>query len=147
MNDSGQVVFAGGTSSIFTSLLIADDVSIREIVSADDQTPDGLFYNAILSSDSPDLNNAGQIAFRTILGVAPTGSTGGPAALFFVDDRIIIEVARVGAPTPDGLGVFTEVDDPMFNEAGQLAFRAAISVQGVGREAISRSIQRPVCSR
>jgi len=101
-----------------------------------DAAPNG---NGTLSTlSAPVLNNAGQVAFTTLL----AGTSGGSldnAAFYRSDGTILTKIAREGDPAPNGNGNYSAIGNPGLNDAGQAVFSASLSgTMGGGTRGIFR---------
>ena len=91
------------------------------------QAPDG---NGVLSGfpdhrGVPALNNQGQVAFHAAL----SGTSGGNldnSGMFRGGSGVTTQIAREGQTAPDGNGRYFGFDSPALNDAGQVAFFAAL---------------------
>lgn len=138
MNDSGQVAFyaflhptAGGISdgrAIYRTTGNALSLIARNGQSA---AGDGLFDTLRYEYHPPSLNNAGQVAFWSMI----SGSTS-DFGVFRGDSTTLVAVAREGRTGPDGSGPLGVTQYQQINESGQVAFSARISntsVDGIYR--------------
>lgn len=134
-NDSGQVAYGAvltGTTGGF-----ADDIGLfavggpagsRQFVREGDAAPDGNGFITGIDGYAP-INNAGQIAFHAYL----SGSGRNTRAIYLSDGRTgLVRVARGNQTAPDGNGRFQGFEQPVLNNAGQVAFYAFISNSGGG---------------
>lgn len=132
LNESGQVaargsidLFNGGDINDLFGVFRGDgDNPIERIARGPDAAPDGngtfFFFNTL-----PELNDAGQTAFRGGL----IGTSGGAAdnnGIYRGDDPgVLVQIARLGDAAPDGNGTFSFLNDtPALNAVGQVAFAA-----------------------
>lgn len=92
-------------------------------------TPSGVTYNFL---GHPTINSVGQIAFAgTLLGGPPV--SGEDRGIWSNSTGSLALIARIGGPAPGaGGGVsFADVQSPVINAAGHVAFKAWLSGSGV----------------
>jgi hypothetical protein len=137
LNNVGQSAFLGyltGTSggqfsSDTEGIFRSDGTNIVQIARGLQLAPggNGRFDSFSLS---PAINESGQVAFAASL----SGNAGGPAGvdaqgIFRGNGSTLIQIARGGQPAPGTNGVLflsTVSFDPVFNDAGEAAFKAFI---------------------
>jgi hypothetical protein len=88
------------------------------VVRTGDPAPDGGTFGGF-SGAEPQLNSAGQVAFRT------SGPSSG--IFLFTRDEGIRSVARTGDPMPGGGTLNLSAGSPSLNAAGHVAFSSAIA--------------------
>ncbi|MEM6505065.1 MAG: PEP-CTERM sorting domain-containing protein [Planctomycetota bacterium] len=133
-NDHGRVVFdsflfstASGSADDRYGLFYKDPGgTLVQLSRGGDPAPDG---NGVVfrPGSYTVVNNAGQIAFSSLL----AGTTGGSAddeAVYLSDGGTgLSTIARKGSSTPDGNGVFDDFFSLALNNPGQLVFKARLS--------------------
>lgn len=120
LNGKGLVVFGGVVEgrSVPGGLFLSKDGTIRMLVGAGDETPDGGIFAKF--SERVALNDAGTVAFNAMLKGAPTSS-----AIFVIDDRVR-RIAGLGDAAPGG-GVFSHFGLwPSLSAAGAVVFAASV---------------------
>ncbi len=120
LNGKGLVVFGGVVEgrSVPGGLFLSKDGTIRMLVGAGDETPDGGIFAKF--SERVALNDAGTVAFNAMLKGAPTSG-----AIFVIDDRVR-RIAGLGDAAPGG-GVFSHFGLwPSLSAAGAVVFAASV---------------------
>jgi hypothetical protein len=120
LNGKGLVVFGGVVEgrSVPGGLFLSKDGTIRMLVGAGDETPDGGIFAKF--SERVALNEAGTVAFNAILKGAPTSG-----AIYVIDDRVR-RIACLGDAAPGG-GVFSHFGLwPSLSAAGAVVFAASV---------------------
>jgi hypothetical protein len=120
LNGKGLVVFGGVVEgrSVPGGLFLSKDGTIRVLVGAGDETPDGGIFAKF--SERVALNDAGTVAFNAMLKGAPTSG-----AIFVIDDRVR-RIAGLGDAAPGG-GVFSHFGLwPSLSAAGAVVFAASV---------------------
>jgi hypothetical protein len=120
LNGKGLVVFGGVVEgrSVPGGLFLSKDGTIRMLVGAGDETPDGGIFAKF--SERVALNEAGTVAFNAILKGAPTSG-----AIYVIDDRVR-RIAGLGDAAPGG-GVFSHFGLwPSLSAAGAVVFAASV---------------------
>jgi hypothetical protein len=120
LNGKGLVVFGGVVEgrSVPGGLFLSKDGTIRMLVGAGDETPDGGIFAKF--SERVALNEAGTVAFNAMLKGAPTSG-----AIFVIDDRVR-RIAGLGDAAPGG-GVFSHFGLwPSLSAAGAVVFAASV---------------------
>jgi hypothetical protein len=135
LNNAGQTAFFNvvlGTSGGFrdsNGIFLGDGTpgGLIQIARGGDAAPDG--NGSLLSLNGlPALNQAGQVAFESIL-IDTSGGSSDDTGIFRGDGSTLIQIAREGDAAPDGNGIFSSVGGaPGFNEVGQLGFIGAIDL-------------------
>ncbi|MAE60152.1 MAG: hypothetical protein CMJ49_02220 [Planctomycetaceae bacterium] len=132
LNDAGQVGFEGffigtsGGSLDNGGIFRGDGVTLTQIARKAAAPPGG---NGTFSGfDNPAINDAGQLAFEGFL----TGTSGGSlddGGIYRGSGGSLIQIAREGAAPPEGNGTFSSSAfyTPIFNDLGQIAFRANLT--------------------
>lgn len=127
LNDVGQVAFYssltrtrggdGDNVGVFRTDAAGDLVQIaRAGQTAADSN--GIFANF----GDPTLNGVGQAALRVFL-IDTNNGTKDDEGIYLGDGTSnIVQIAREGQSAPDGNGSFFRFDDPVVNDAGQVAF-------------------------
>jgi hypothetical protein len=140
LNDAGQVAFVAGLTD--TSGEDRDELGIfrgdrathpTQIVRLGQAAPDGNGTFSRFASNSPALNEAGQVAFFSAL----TGTSGMPrdnSGIFLGDGSTgPTRIVRLGQAAPDGSGRFlTLIGLPAINAAGQAGFLGVLHDEASG---------------
>lgn len=127
LNNTGQIVFGAdivqttGGEADNAGLFITDGgTSLTQLVRKGETVPDG--DGVFGSFYFPDINNAGQVAFDSLI----TGSVGGletDEGLYIADaTNGITKVVREFEPTPGNNGLFGTFTSHQLNDAGNVAF-------------------------
>ena len=121
INDSGLVVFAAsndGTTSL-DGVLTSDGTTTTAVAIAGQPILGvGTVGNV---TGVVDLNNAGQVLFRSF------GNSNFLNGILLADsDGSVDSIALEGALIPDGTGIFNTIGDYSLNESGQIAFTASV---------------------
>ncbi len=176
INDNGQIALSTrdltGAGSRTQLLLIQPDGTIERLVSEGDVAPDGngtLFSTFSRFDSGLALNNNGQVALVTRYETSPENRD---RAIILADATGVQLIARTGQAAGDGLefqigeeingsiGSTVNVDDPVLNDLGQIAFRdrltssslpfqprAVFAAEGVGlRQVLIETSSSPVPS-
>ncbi len=133
INNSGQILFAAtyANGPVF-SLVRFDGTTYTELYHSG-VSPRG--DGTVIALDNYVFNNLGQAAFSVpdIVGDSTVFTNWHPA-LFRSDGNSLVEVLQSGDPAPGGSGIIsTDINpnsrttQPLFNNAGQLAFLASIT--------------------
>ena len=150
INEAGEASFAAilahtaGTTTDDSGIYrgAATSGSLVQVAREGQQAPDGNGDLADLSFVGPELNDAGQVAFRTEL----TGTTGGAdddTAIFRGDGGALSTIVRKGQLAPDGIANFASLaPSPALNSAGQVAFQATLT--SVGGEGVFLAAGGPI---
>jgi hypothetical protein len=119
LNDSGDVAFVTATilPSFYTST--GGQYLVRGLFQG--TAPGGGLYNGF--SQTPSLNNAGQVAFFA------NRFSGGTDGIFFHNGTTASQLAFVNGAAP-GAAIFTSFNRPHLNNNGQVAFQAGTTSGG-----------------
>jgi hypothetical protein len=123
LNGSGQVAFTADLSAGNSGVFLASKGTVTKIARSGEAAPAGGTFIAM--ETAPSIDDNGRIAFEAFV------SSPGRSGMFQFSQGAITQVVRTGDPAPGG-GVFTFVDSPALNAAGQLAFRGGLSTGGTG---------------
>ena len=126
LNNAGQVAFnawmrdtSGGTLDD-VCVLLASGGTVTQIAREGIAPPEG--NGEFFIPGNPNLNNAGQVAFRGLLRDT-SGGTSDDEGIYVGSASGLNTIAREGEPAHDSDGVFSLlVDDPAINDLGQVAF-------------------------
>ncbi len=129
LNNAGQVVFSAVLDAadggwLGERGLYMHDGALAKLMRTGDALPggDGVFdFPGV-----PVLNGAGQVAFTATLDDTPGGWFVDDEALYLHDGAALLELARADDVVPEGGGRFESFETPAFNDAGQVAFGAAL---------------------
>ena len=137
LNDAGQTAFrasiVGGSST--DGIYRSSSGSALTAVALLGQTAPGAGGGTFSGLLSPVLNEAGQIAFQAII----TGGTSTRGNYRSSSGNTLTAIALLGqSATGAGGGTFSSLGNPVLNDAGQTAFRAAIT-GGTSTSGIYRS--------
>jgi hypothetical protein len=116
LNNKGDVAFASDLSTGGRAVFLWSAGVVTRIIGPGDSVPDGGMF---VSTDSPQLNSVGQLAF---FGQTDNGQFGA----FLLSGGAITKIAMSGDPAPRNLS-FTFVNTPFINDAGEVAFGADLS--------------------
>lgn len=123
LNEKGQVAFYSNLRNTLDGnasrnvVILADETEIIEIARQGETLPD---YDGDISffSNTPDLNNTGQVAFRAFT----TGSS--QSGIFRGDGTNLTAIAKRGDPAPDNNGNLSFFYPPVISDSGHVAFQA-----------------------
>ena len=129
LNDAGQVAFLGtlvdtsGGTADDTGLFRGSGGALTQVARKGAAAPDA---NGEFSAFAlPAINDAGQLAFY-----AQFSGTGGGSAdntgIYRGSGGDLLQIAREGAPPPEGNGTFSTFNVPSLNDLGQVAFKSAL---------------------
>jgi hypothetical protein len=137
LNDSGQTAFVasllGVNSPTNIAIYLESGGTLNLVARGGNAVPGagpGVNFDSL---NSPILNNAGQLAFRSILSGAGVGANN--EALFIKSSGTLSMIARKGDAAPGtGPGVFLgRLDTPLsLNNVGQIAFQSELTGTDVG---------------
>jgi hypothetical protein len=107
----GGIIYPG--AGIQTAIWAGTPDALRLVVSTGVPTPaaGGFTFSGL---DEPQINAAGQVAFRSRAGLWVASA----------DGSVLTSAGAPGDPAPGAGGQFTSFHQPSFNDAGQVAFRA-----------------------
>jgi hypothetical protein len=136
INAAGQVAFQGSTSIPggvgYEGIFLNDGQGTRVVARTGQAAPDGngqIFRFRDLSG----LTDSGNIAFLADL-ASTTGGAADNSAIFRTDGDALLQVARIGQATPEGVGNFTSLwPNPAVSDGGHVAFQATLNSGGSGR--------------
>ena len=120
VNSSGQVAFQA-TGGSGRAVYLHTGESFVELSREGDAPPEG---NGVFTAYSTraQINDLGQVATLAYLRNTiepPNDGTG----IYLHDGANLVTIARENTPAPDGNGVFGDLDDPVLNSEGMVAFR------------------------
>lgn len=139
LNEAGQTAFraqiTGGTST--SGIYRSSSSNALTAIALEGQSATGAGAATFFSFGAPVMNDAGQVAFAAsnvtagrITSAVYRSSSGSALTAVAVDGQ-----AAPGA----GTGVFSNVETPVLNEAGQTAFLSGVAGGGTNIQAIYRS--------
>lgn len=129
MNNAGEVAFLARLNTVApgvqpSGVYVSDGSTVIEVARGGDSTPNGNGY--IAPSDRYlDLNEDGEVAFLSNIFDSIDGSSN--RGLLVGDGDSLTMVARLWQSSPGG-GYFTDFYSFSINDAGQVAFRARVSL-------------------
>jgi len=102
-----------------TGIFLAHASRLAQIARTNQAIPDG---SGVFSSlEGLSLNSKGEVAFSGWV-AGTSGTNDITRGLFIARDGKLIQIARTGRPSPDGLQIFSGFSDPVINSKGQVAF-------------------------